>query len=401
MEFLEGENLSERLRRGPLPLEQVLRCGAEIAEGLQAAHRCGVLHRDLKPGNVVLTKAGAKLMDFGLAKEMIPRNKQTSELTATLTSHNATPLTAQGTIVGTFQYMSPEQVEGKEADARSDIFSLGAMLYEMATGKRAFEGKTMVSIAAAILEKEPEPIATIQPMTPSGLQHVVQGCLAKDPDSRWQSAADIVRELRWIAGSGSQTGAPARHRPSRRWRERAIWGAAMMLLLAACLWAWLSRPQKHVLHASLLPPADATFDLMGDFSGPPVLSPDGTRLVFAAHSAKEQNVLWVRNLDGAVQKLVGTERGYCPFWSPDGRFIGFFGVGKLNRIPAGGGPVTALADAQNARGGAWGKDNVIVYAPDYRGPLMKVNATGASVPAAWNSRLPARSCSTPRAETSF
>ncbi len=381
MEFLEGENLSERLRRGPLPLEQVLRCGAEIAEGLQAAHRCGVLHRDLKPGNVVLTKAGAKLMDFGLAKEMIPRNKQTSELTATLTSHNATPLTAQGTIVGTFQYMSPEQVEGKEADARSDIFSLGAMLYEMATGKRAFEGKTMVSIAAAILEKEPEPIATIQPMTPSGLQHVVQGCLAKDPDSRWQSAADIVRELRWIAGSGSQTGAPALRRSSRRWRERSIWAAAVMVLLAACLWVWLSRTPGHVLRASLLPPADATFDLMGDFSGPPALSPDGTRLVFAAHSAKEQNVLWVRNLDGAVQKLAGTERGYCPFWSPDGRFIGFFGAGKLNRIPAGGGPVTALADAQNARGGAWGKDNVIVYAPDYRGPLMKVNATGASVPA--------------------
>jgi tRNA A-37 threonylcarbamoyl transferase component Bud32/dipeptidyl aminopeptidase/acylaminoacyl peptidase len=381
MELLEGESLAERLRRGPLPLEQVLRCGAEIAEGLQAAHRCGVAHRDLKPGNVMLTKAGAKLMDFGLAKGMTPRNPQTSELTATLTSHNATPLTAQGTIVGTFQYMSPEQVEGKETDARSDIFSLGAVLYEMATGKRAFEGKTMVSVAAAILEKEPEPITTIQPMTPSGLQHVVQGCLAKDPDSRWQSAADIVRELRWIAGSGSQTGAPALRPPSRRWRERAVWGAAVMVLLAACLWALLSRPQRHVLRASLLPPANATYDLIGDFSGPPALSPDGTRLVFAAHSAKEQNVLWVRNLEGVVQKLAGTEGGYCPFWSPDSRFIGFFSAGKLSKIPAGGGPVIALADAANARGGAWGKDNVIVYAPDYRGSLMRVNATGANVPA--------------------
>src|ERR1700690_875184 len=170
MELLEGESLGDRLRRGPLPLDQVLRYGAEIAEGLQAAHRCGVVHRDLKPGNIMLTKAGAKLMDFGLAKETSLRNKQPWELPAPLPSHNATPLTAHGTIVGTFQYMSPEQVEGKEADARSDIFSLGTVLYEMTTGKRAFEGKTMVSVAAAILEKEPEPITTTQPLTPSALQ---------------------------------------------------------------------------------------------------------------------------------------------------------------------------------------------------------------------------------------
>ena len=381
MELLEGESLGDRLRRGPLPLDQVLRYGAEIAEGLQAAHRCGVVHRDLKPGNIMLTKAGAKLMDFGLAKETSLRNKQTSELTATLTSHNATPLTAHGTIVGTFQYMSPEQVEGKEADARSDIFSLGTVLYEMTTGKRAFEGKTMVSVAAAILEKEPEPITTTQPLTPSALQHVVQGCLAKDSDSRWQSAADIVRELRWIAGSGSQTAAPALHRPSSKWRERSIWAVAVALLLAACLWVWLSPKSRHVLRASLLPPADATFDLKGDFSGPPMLSPDGTRLVFAAHSQKEQNMIWVRNLDGGVQKLPGTEGAYCPFWSPDNKFIGFFAAGKLTKISASGGPVVALADAPNARGGAWGKDNMIVYAPEYRGSLMKVSAAGANVPA--------------------
>jgi serine/threonine protein kinase/Tol biopolymer transport system component len=380
MEFLEGQTLADRLVKGPLPLDQLLKCGIEICEGLEKAHKTGVVHRDLKPGNIMLTKSGAKLMDFGLAKGVTPRNPQTPELTATLTSHNATPLTGQGTIVGTFQYMSPEQVEGKEADARSDIFSLGAVLYEMATGKRAFEGKTMVSVAAAILEKEPEPITTIQPTMPPGLQHVAQGCLAKDPDSRWQSAADIVRELRWIAGSGSQTGAPALRSPSRRWRERAVWGAALVVLLAACLWTLLSRPQRPLLRASLLPPADTTYDLMGDFSGPPALSPDDTRLVFSAHSAKEQNMIWVRNLDGALQKLAGTEGGYGPFWSPDGRFIGFFGAGKLSKIPAGGGPVITLADAPNARGGAWGKDNVIVYAPDYRGSLLRVNAAGGSVP---------------------
>ena len=381
MELLDGESLAERLRRGPLPLEQMLRYGAEIAEGLQAAHRSGVVHRDLKPGNIMLTKAGAKLMDFGLAKGLMQANKPTSDLTVNLTSRGAVPLTAQGTIVGTFEYMSPEQVEGKETDARSDIFSLGAVLYEMVTGKRAFEGKTMGSVAAAILEKEPEAMTTISPMTPPGLQHVVQGCIAKDPDSRWQSAADIVRELQWIGGTGSQTGSPVLHAPSRRWRERAVWGTAVVVLLAACLGAWLSRAPTHVLRASLLAPAGATYDLMGDFSGPPALSPDGTRLVFAAHSGKEPDVLWVRKLDGAVQKLAGTEGAYCPFWSPDSRFIGFFGPGKLSKIPAGGGPVIALADAPNARGGAWGKENVIVYAPDYRGSLMRVNAAGANVTA--------------------
>jgi serine/threonine protein kinase len=157
MELLEGETLADRLRRGPMPLDQVLRYGAEIAEGLGAAHRQGVVHRDLKPGNVMLTRTGARLMDFGLAKEISTVKPVSAELTATMTSSHATPLTQQGTIVGTFQYMAPEQVEGKEADARSDIFSLGAVLYEMIGGKRAFEGKTVVSVAAAILEKEPAP----------------------------------------------------------------------------------------------------------------------------------------------------------------------------------------------------------------------------------------------------
>jgi serine/threonine protein kinase len=203
MELLEGETLADRLRRGPMPLDQVLRYGAEIAEGLDAAHRGGVVHRDLKPGNIMLTKTGARLMDFGLAKEISTLKPVSAELTAAMTSSHATPLTQQGTIVGTFQYMAPEQVEGKEADARSDIFSLGAVLYEMIGGKRAFEGKTLVSVAAAILEKDPAPIRTLQPETPPALERAIKKCLAKDPDARWQSAGDLASELKWIAEGGA------------------------------------------------------------------------------------------------------------------------------------------------------------------------------------------------------
>ena len=197
MELLDGETLADRLLRGPLPTEQVLKIGAEICDGLDRAHRSGVVHRDLKPGNIMLTRGGAKLMDFGLAKAsatILP----VSSMAGTLTVPTAHPLTAEGTLVGTFQYMSPEQVEGKEADSRSDIFSLGTVLYEMITGKRAFEGKSPISVASAILDKEPEPITSLQPLTPAALDHVVRECLVKDPELRWQSAADIARELRWI-----------------------------------------------------------------------------------------------------------------------------------------------------------------------------------------------------------
>src|SRR3981081_2905649 len=380
MEYLEGETLADRLRKGPLPLEQVLRYGAEISDGLDRAHKGGQVHRDLKPGNIMLTKSGAKLMDFGLAKTTAPVSQSSSELTQTFTTPSH-PLTAEGTIVGTFQYMSPEQEEGKEADARSDIFSLGTVLYEMVTGKRAFEGKSTVSIAAAILEKEPDPITAVQPFTPSGLQHVIEGCMAKDPESRWQSAGDVGRELRWIAKSGSQSGALVPALPSRKMREGVMWAVLAGLLLVACVLLFQMRPHMPRVRASVLPPADTSFDFMGDFSGPPALSPDGSFVVFAAHPGKERNALWVRNLNGAAEKLLGTDGAYSPFWSPDGRSIGFFAEGKLRRIPAVGGPVTVIADAPNARGAAWGKGNVIVYCPDYRGQLWKVNAAGSGIPA--------------------
>ncbi len=382
MEFLEGETLAVRLTKGRLPLEQVLRNGAEIAEGLDQAHRSGVVHRDLKPGNIMLTRAGAKLLDFGLAKTSAPLVGQSSGLSATMTSANLShPLTAEGTVIGTYQYMSPEQLEGREADPRSDIFSFGAVLYEMATGKRAFEGKSQVSVASAILEKDPEPIAAHQPLAPPALQNVVQGALMKEADSRWQSAADIARQLRWISSNSQSFASEAM--PSRRhakWRERALWMAASTVLLAWLAWfAFFAHSHGRVVRASLMPPPEAAFDFMGDFSGPPVLSPDGTRVAFAARAPKERNSIWVRRLDSAsAEKLAGTEGAFALFWSADGKFVGFFSDSKLRKISAAGGPVTILADAPNARGGTWNRDNVIVYAPDYRDSLWKINASGGA-----------------------
>src|SRR5712672_2227418 len=202
MEYLEGETLAHRLLKGPLPLEQVLRYAIEIADALDKAHRKGVTHRDLKPGNIMLTKTGTKLLDFGLAKlkqEVAPANAQLSELP---TAND--PLTAQGTIIGTLQYMAPEQLEGKEADARTDIFAFGAVVYEMATGKRAFEGKSQASVISAIMSSDPSPMSSLQPMTPPALDRVVKRCLAKETDERWQSADDLTNELKWIAEGGSQ-----------------------------------------------------------------------------------------------------------------------------------------------------------------------------------------------------
>ncbi len=381
MEFLDGETLATRLARGRLPVEQVLRYGAEIAEGLDQAHRSGVIHRDLKPGNIMLTRTGAKILDFGLAKTTAPLMPQSSGLSATMTSPNLThPLTAEGTLIGTFQYMSPEQIEGRDADARSDIFSFGAVLYEMATGKRAFAGKSQVLVASAILENEPEPITATQPLAPPALQHVVQNALMKDPESRWQSAADIARQLRWLSSADSTSTALRAPGSHRKWRERAAWAAGVLVLVALLAWSmFFARPHARVVRASLMAPPNVTFDFTGDFSGPPVLSPDGNRVAFAAHAPKERNSIWVRHLDSAsAEKLAGTDGAYALFWSPDGKFIGFFADGKLRKISASGGPATILADAANARGGTWSRENVIVFAPDYRDGLWKINGDGGT-----------------------
>src|SRR6202051_4942838 len=245
MEFLEGQTLADRLMKGPLPLDQVLKYGIEICEGLEKAHKTGVVYRDLKPGNIMLTKGGAKLMDFGLAKAGMGSVPPSSSLTMTLSVPSADqPLTAKGTIVGTFQYMSPEQLEGKEAAARSDIFALGAVLYEMATGKRAFTGKSQASIVAAILASEPQPISVAQPMTPPALAQVVKTCLAQDPEERFQTVHDLKLQLKWIAeASSSQLAAPAQVRARRVVQKRTLIIAAVAgwLLAAAALAFFFSR----------------------------------------------------------------------------------------------------------------------------------------------------------------
>ncbi len=383
MEYLEGETLADRLRKGPLPVLQVLKHGAEICDGLEKAHRSGVVHRDLKPGNIMLTKTGAKLMDFGLAKTAAVANiDSSSSLTVTLsTPAGSHPLTAQGTVVGTFQYMAPEQVEGKEADARSDIFALGAVLYEMATGKRAFEGKTAASAMAAVLERDPEKVSSLQPTAPAALDHVVQGCLAKDPEERWQSAGDVGRQLRWM-GSDLPSGAvPVQARGRRGANLRyAMLALAVLMALGAQLWSnFRNREVPQTVRSFLPPPAQMTFDFTGDFSGPPVMNADGTAIAFSARTQKERDSLWVQLLNEvAAKKIEGTDGAAFPFWSVDGKWVGFFADGHLKKVPAAGGPVTVLAPTPNPRGGSWNQDNVIIYEPDYRDTLWRISASGGT-----------------------
>lgn len=401
MEMLEGETLAFRLLRGPLPIEQVLRYGAEVADALEKAHRTGVVHRDLKPGNIMLTKAGAKLMDFGLAKEVVPP-KPSSGLAVTINVPPAEPsapsagsrrrdgtlppLTGEGVIVGTFHYMSPEQIEGKDADSRSDIFALGVVLYEMTTGKRAFEGKTMASIAAAVLASEPKSVSSFQPLAPPGLEHVIGLCLAKDPDERWQSALDLQRELRWIQEAGSQAGTASPILARRKKRIRMAWGAGVFLaLIMGCALGLLLRPAKKApsLTVALNLPVGFRLDALNTSLA---LSPDGQKLAFAAAGPDGVQRLWLRSLNGQEpQALTGTESAIYPFWSPDSRFLGFFADKKLKKIEVSTGAIQTLCDAPAARGGAWSQAGTIVFAPDYQTGLYQVSASGGTATAITNS----------------
>jgi serine/threonine protein kinase/Tol biopolymer transport system component len=377
MEYLEGETLAERLVKGPLPLEQTLRCGVEIADALDKAHRQGIVHRDLKPGNVMLTKSGVKLLDFGLAKAIAP-SAPAGSLTALPTQAN---LTQEGTILGTFQYMAPEQLEGKEADARTDIFALGAVLYEMATGRKAFEGKSQASLIAAILDRDPDPVSAIQPMTPPSFDRVVKTCLAKDPEERWQSAHDLGSELRWILEirSGGRTAEPLTGRPSRR-RERFAWGAAILFLfttvgLTVAYFNRATPSRRRPVRLQVVSPPDA---VLGWFAA---VSPDGNWLAFTAAPANGTVSLWLRSLGSlGARSLPGTEGAGHPFWSPDSHALGFFAGGKLKTIDLSGGTPQTVCEASNdARGGTWGADGTIVFAPFFQGGLFRVPATGGEV----------------------
>jgi eukaryotic-like serine/threonine-protein kinase len=379
LEFLEGETLAERLQKGPLPVEQAVRYAVQIAEALDAAHRQGVVHRDLKPGNVMLTRTGAKLLDFGLAKAHNTRPSQASSLLAQMATGDAqSPLTAAGMILGTFQYVAPEQLEGGQTDARSDIFSFGAVLYEMLTGHKAFAGRNPASVIGAILHTDPPSIASLPAQPPPELDRIVRKCLAKDPEERWQSARDLADALKWLAPSSASaqialTGARRR----RPWRALAV--NAAVAAVAAALTFFLARPGREaprVVRSAVLPPEGHTF---GFASGAMAVSPDGRMLAFVARPAGGVTRLFVRPLHGATaQALAGTDEAAVPFWSPDSRHVGFVAGGKLRRIEVAGGSSQALCDAGLARGGSWNRDGVIVFAPEVGSPIYKVAATGGA-----------------------
>jgi Tol biopolymer transport system component len=370
MEYLEGETLAAKIERSPLPIADLLRYASQIADALDKAHRQAIVHRDLKPGNVMLTKAGAKLLDFGLAKG---GGILQGDFGASPTVSR--PLTAQGIIVGTVQYMSPEQLEGKEADARSDIFSFGAMVYEMATGKKAFEAKSHASLIAAILKDEPRPMRELEPMTPLLLERIVKTCLAKDPDDRLQSAHDLKLQLDWIresSGISDVAKLGVEESSVRRKLAGLILAVGVLALAAGTAFVFL-KPEK--LRAERL---EFSIPLQEEASHL-ALSADGRMLAFVSPAeASGLNMLSVQRVGSSrVAVLPGTEGASYPFWSSDDAYVGFFANGKLKKVSASGGAPQVLASATSGRGGSWGSRGIIVYAPEAGGCLWTVNADGS------------------------
>ena len=391
MEFLQGETLASRLRKGAMPLAETLRVGIAVAEALATAHRQGIVHRDLKPGNIMLTSGGAKLMDFGLAKPFGMQAATSSSgappsftAAATLSGPSPlSPLTTAGTIVGTIQYMSPEQIEGKEADARSDIFAFGAVLYEMAAGKRPFEGKSQLSLASSILEKDPEPISTIKSETPPAFDYVVTTCLQKNPEERFQTAHDVKLQLQWIAAEKAPVAAAPSAVVSATRSGKLGWiaGALAALVIGAVAGIFLFHPTQPVrsIRTVINPPEKTTLNLSGDFAGPPVLSPDGSTVAFTATGPEGKSMLWVRPMNTLEPRMLSDTAGAIfPFWSPDSRSIGFFSDNKVKIIDLNGGSTQVVADAQFGRGGAWGADGTIIFSPSTQTDLQRVNVSGGT-----------------------
>ena len=378
MEFLEGETLADRLARGPIPIDQTLRIGVEILAALDAAHRSGIVHRDLKPGNVMLTKSGVKLLDFGLAKLAAAPVSGVSQATSLPTAlQESQPLTTRGTILGTFQYMAPEQLEGGEADARSDIFAFGCVLYEMLTGQKAFSGKSQASLISSIMGTDPPPISSIQPMIPASLDRIVKGCLAKEPEHRWSTAHDVMLQLQWIAEGGSLVGLPAPVVARRKNREKLAWGlfAAALLAAAALAVGFVRRAPKPapLVRFDVVPPPEvATMDV-------PRISPDGRFLAFDATDMEGKARIWVRALNSlTAQPLAGTDGGVRPFWSPDSRYVGFIADGVMKKVDVTGGPPTKICDAPGGSDGTWSPAGVILWDGSGNDPLYRVSAAGGT-----------------------
>ena len=371
MEFLEGETLAARLKKGLLPLDHALKYGSQIADALDQAHHHGIVHRDLKPSNIMITATGAKILDFGLAKIVGKESDPIAgdSLAETLT----TPLTDHGTIVGTLQYMAPEQLEGKDVDARTDIFALGAVLYEMITGHRAFSGGSPASLIAAILTCEPAVIRTLLPSSPLYLDRAIRRCLEKEPNSRWQSARDLIWALDGVKQAHDGGPVATSKSPRSAWLVAA---GLVVVLVAAVAGYLLRRPSpRDVRVASLLPPERQRFlDV--------AVSPDGKRMAFTTMDAVGKLGLWVLSFNSSeARQLRGTDGARSPFWSPDSRFIAFFADKRLKTIDSFNDsvPAQSLADASSGRGGAWNRDNIILFAPHIEDGIYRVSASGGSV----------------------
>ena len=375
MEYVEGEPVVSSAHPGPMPFDLALKLAIQIADALAAAHRKGIVHRDLKPGNVLMTKSGVKILDFGLAKMDQPGLLQPlADLPAEQVSTQE--MWEAGTIVGTLQYSSPEQLQGKPTDARSDIFSFGVLLYEMLTGRSAFKADNAASLIAEILKGPPLSVLSI---TPPALSRILNRCLAVDPDDRWQSARDLKINLEWVA-LGLPEAAPVRGRArlsKKMWFTAAAVAIVAGVASAALVYRLRSPAEVHTVKLSLLPPEGTTF-VPGGIAGPPALSPDGKNVAFVAEQSGQQS-LWVRALDSlAARELPGTEGARFPFWSPDGRSLGFFTEDKLERIDINGGTAESLANIPGGFrvSGAWGPDDKILYAPSNLLNLFLIPAAG-------------------------
>ena len=372
MEYLEGETLEQRIARGSLDLSDVVRIGAEISDALEKAHRSGIVHRDLKPGNIVLNRGTAKLLDFGLAMWM-PQHDSILGRSEDVTAR----LTTKGTILGTVPYMAPEQLEGKDADARTDIFALGAILYEMVSGVRAFNAASNASLIVQIMREEPPPISQIRKITPPGLERIIRTCLNKNPDDRFQSAHDVRIALEMFGAVSGEVVVPV-SKKRKAWLMPALVSLLALLAIGVSAAALLLRPRENrqAYRFNIYPPLGSTFRSLGEGGGI-AISRDGRQLVFEATTPEGKGTLWLRPLDSEVPKMLnGTEGGEYPFWSPDGRAIAFFADGKLKRMNLPEDPVQTICDAPSGRGGAWNGKDVILFAPASHGVLYRVSASG-------------------------
>jgi serine/threonine protein kinase len=384
MEYIEGETLSSRLQKGPLPVTDLLRYSIQIADALDKAHKKGIVHRDLKPGNIILTKSGVKVLDFGLAK--MADQKPASDVSQLATAQKE--LTKEGMILGTIQYMAPEQLEGRECDARTDIFAFGAVMYEMATAKKAFEGNSQASLIAAILKEEPKPITQSQPLSPPILDRLIKTCLAKDPEDRWQNAHDISNELRWMAESSASTvtsaigPTPARS-PHKLMNLGWIVAAALaLMMIAGFIWMnprYDTKAKSESGEVRFLIPSSNDLDLGGFLAGVPdfAVSHDGKRLIFTGRDSVGRIAIYLRTLDSLdARPIPNTENAEIPFWSPDDQKIAFSADGKLKVVNLNGGADQVLCDVPTTfYGGTWLQDGTIVYGQEYSG-LMRVSENG-------------------------